>query len=75
MLCLAPLFLFWDHRILLDFLLNQYSIINTLIMVQTSFVILIEYILHTLYNNNSLILLIMSLFTCLPSYTIILQHI
>ena len=38
-LCLAPLFLFWDHRILLDFLLYQYNIIYTLIMVQTSFII------------------------------------
>ena len=37
--CLAPLFLFWDHRILLDFLLYQYNIIDTLIMVQTSFII------------------------------------
>ena len=29
----------WDHRILLDFLLYQYNIIDTLIMFQTSFVI------------------------------------
>ena len=33
-LFVAPLFLLWDHRILLDFLLYQYNIINTLIMVQ-----------------------------------------
>ena len=33
------LVLFWDHRILLDFLLSQYNIIDTLIMVQTSFII------------------------------------
>ena len=38
-LCLAPLFLFWDHRILLDVLLYQYNIVDTLIMVQTSFII------------------------------------
>ena len=31
-LCLAPLFVFWDHRILLDFLLYQYNIIDTLII-------------------------------------------
>ena len=37
--CLAPLFLFWDHRILLDFLLYQYNIIDTLIMGHTSFII------------------------------------
>ena len=64
----------WDHRILLDFLLYQYSIIDTLIIVQTSFVIYIEYIFHTLYNNNALILLNMSRFTCLPGYTVSLQH-
>ena len=29
----------WDHRILLDFLLYEYSIIDILIIVQTSFVI------------------------------------
>ena len=33
-LFVAPLFLLWDHRILLDFLLYHYNIINTLIMVQ-----------------------------------------
>ena len=38
-LCLAPLFLVWDHRILLDVLLYHYNIVDTLIMVQTSFVI------------------------------------
>ena len=38
-LCLAPLFVFWDHRILLDSLLYQYNIIDLLIIVLTSFVI------------------------------------